>query len=179
MASRRTGSPGAERGIEGTVATFYLTTFKETLVVDDVVSYGWYYKPPERGGGRPAVAVRLRRPSRLSAVSSSFVNRPTRTDETARRAPHHPRPRAGPSVPAPTICPQNGCLLRVLSAGAAEGEASRREGRDGWTLTVRSVCFASSCLKSEEKPKNGSPRNVSSPTNVSSGGRAREARVFA
>ena len=56
------------------MATFYLTTFNETLVVDDVVSYGWYDKPPERGGGRPAVAVRLRRPSRLSAVSSSFVN---------------------------------------------------------------------------------------------------------
>ena len=44
------------------------------------------------------------------------------------------------------------CLLRVLSAGAAEGEASRREGRDGWTPNVRSVCFAS-CLKSKEDPK--------------------------
>ena len=32
-------------------------------------------------------------------------------------------------------------LLRVLCAVAAEGEASRRERRDGWTLTVRSVCF--------------------------------------
>ena len=42
-------------------------------VVGDVVSKVWYNKPPKSGGGRPAVAVRLRRTSRLSADSSSFV----------------------------------------------------------------------------------------------------------
>ena len=68
-----------------------------------------------------------------------------------------------------------GRLLRVLSAGAAEGEASRRERRDGWTLTVRSGCFAS-CLKSQGGTQNGSQDSFVPPPPAAA---AREARVFA
>ena len=118
--------------------------------------FGGIRKPPERGGGRPAVAVRLRRTSRPSAVSSSFVNRPTRTDETARRAPHHPRPRAGPSVPAPShacvptytwcmvcvVCVP--CYVLVCCALCAQvrRRMRRAEARRGrWPLTGPTCLF--------------------------------------
>ena len=115
-----------------------------------------------RGGGRPAVAVRLRRTSRPSAVSSSFVNSPTRsTDETARRAPHHPYTTRDPgqdlqslpllyamhvTLPTPGAwCAWFVCrVMLVCCALCAQvrRRVSRAEERRGrWTLTGP-TCFS-------------------------------------
>ena len=66
-------------------------------------------------------------------------------------------------------------VSRSLQVGL---QASRREGRDGWTLTVRSVCFAS-CLKSREDAgsQNGSPRTFRLQERVVRRARPRGARI--
>ena len=80
---------------------------------------------------------------------------------------------AGPGLPGISTLKRVVCALAILLVRVGL-QASRRERRDGWTLTVRSVCFAS-CLNSREDAR--IPKRVSK--KVSSGGRAREARVFA
>ena len=91
-----------------------------------------------------------RPPVRGVSSSTSFVNRPTRTDETVRRAPHHPRrPRAGSSVPAPRharcICPYVHLvygvrgLCAMLCARLLRAQALARCTRGGQSAQTRRV----------------------------------------
>ena len=60
---------------------------------------------------------------------------------------------AGPGLPGISTLKRVVCALAILLVRVGL-QASRRERRDGWTLTVRSLCFAS-CLKSREDPNTG------------------------
>ena len=76
---------------------WWLMTLYRKFVIINLLREVVGGRPLPLGCGEPRARPRFRQ-------VSSMVNRLTRTDETARRAPHHPRLRAGPSVPAPTIC---------------------------------------------------------------------------
>ena len=121
-------------------------------------------------GGRP-LPLGCGGPRAQRAVSSSFVKfrQIDGIDETARWVPHHPRPRAGPSVPAPTGYHAHGpvygayvmvcmsCYARFAYAkqrcGGGRGE-QRERGEQEWMS-----CLSKANLPSEVKvlmvPKRG------------------------